>query len=714
MDGISWVVEPEVTAAFDRVRKTGRGLIIVGYHLGFFRLSASSLRQMFPGCDPVHVSHRIAHYERSTIGRVAQLALQTAIDADRQTGVRINYVDEDASLLHICRLLRDGQIVALAADGAFAKDFMDVPFFSRKLRLPCGWARLAAATQSAVLVLADSAIDRRRRKVWLFDHVEVYNDSAEELYRALTQVAKILETFVEREPWSWHPWQRLQLEKCNQDSPVMTISQLGTPPALSEGSNTTQKRQSAKSCTISAFTNGVTPANANAAWGRNGGANMQAKDRSSSGSVLSECSSNVRKVAIVANSFTPYRIYVHKRIVDEVPEVELWTVMTHGNSYGRWHGLEPPPEIRPVTFGRGEPTIEQTKLRFALREWRKFGQIIRWLDEHGIEAVICQGFGDVGRLRMLRWCRRRGIPCFLTADCNIYGDVPPGPKRLLKHVVVGQAIRWSSGVMPCGEYGRLLFERYGATRDKTFMFPLISNLELFHETPPESMRLARDKHGLDPRRRRILYSGRMMTVKRPDLTLGAFEAIAAERPEWDLIMMGDGPLREPMTAAVPRHLQGRIKWLGLVQDVRELAAVFAQCDVLVLPSDKEPWGMVVIEAAAAGLALVMTDVVGACPELVSDGENGRLFARGNMEAFVDALRDVTDPARVDELKTNSRRVLSRWLAKCDPVDGFREALASCGLICKSAHRTSLKPAPSRSKREGSVRCQEVELDPRVH
>ena len=387
-----------------------------------------------------------------------------------------------------------------------------------------------------------------------------------------------------------------------------------------------------------------------------------------------------RRVAIVANSFTPYRIYVHQRIVKEVPEVELWTLMTHGNSYNRWQGLEPPDDIRPLMFGNGEPTIEQTKLKFALREWRRFGGIIRWLDAHQIEAVICQGFGDVGRLRLLRWCYRRSIPCFLTADCNINGDVRRGPKRVLKHLVVGQAIRWSSGVMPCGKYGQMLFERYGAKPDKAFMFPLISDLELFANPPNETMRQVRNQHGFDAQRRRILYCGRMMQVKRPDLTIAAFTALARQRPEWDLVMVGEGPLREFMASSVPPHLAHRVKWLGLIQDTAELASVFAQCDVLVLPSDKEPWGMVVIEAAAARLALVMTNIVGASPELVSDGENGFVFPPGNLAAFIGGLREVTHPDRIDQMKENSRRVLARWMAESDPVDGFRAAMASCGLI----------------------------------
>ncbi len=103
--------------------------------------------------------------------------------------------------------------------------------------------------------------------------------------------------------------------------------------------------------------------------------------------------------------------------------------------------------------------------------------------------------------------------------------------------------------------------------------------------------------------------------------------------------------------------------------------------------------MVVIEAAAAGLALVTTDIVGVMPELVSDGENGRVFPRGDLDGFIAALREVTEADRIDEMKRNSRRVLARWMAESDPVDGFRNAMVSCGLI---PHAPSVRAAERRS------------------
>ncbi len=101
-----WDLDAKFRQRFEQARSSGRGLIIVGYHFGFFRVSASAIAQVFPGCNVVHVSHRIAHYEGETIDKVAQLALEKALCADKHSGTRIHYVEGSTSILPIVRLLR--------------------------------------------------------------------------------------------------------------------------------------------------------------------------------------------------------------------------------------------------------------------------------------------------------------------------------------------------------------------------------------------------------------------------------------------------------------------------------------------------------------------------------------------------------------------------------------------------------------------------------
>jgi glycosyltransferase involved in cell wall biosynthesis len=394
-------------------------------------------------------------------------------------------------------------------------------------------------------------------------------------------------------------------------------------------------------------------------------------------------------VAIVCNSLTPYRIHLHERILAEVPEVELWSLATHANAYNRWPDGEVPTSIRPVDFSRGEPTNQQVQFRYSFREWRKSGRILDWLNEQHISAVFCQGCGDAGRLRILHCCYRRRIPCFLTGDFNVCSDRLTGPKRWLKHAVYERAVAWSTGLMPCGARGKALFNRYGGSRKPHFLFPFVPDVRNFENTPAVAIEEMRHRFDLCPKRRRIVFSARMMQVKRPDLAIRAFAAIAAERPDWDLVMLGDGPLQPSLAECVPPGLKSRVLWTGFVHDMREVAGLYALSDVLLLPSDHEPWGVVVVEAAAAGLAIVASDVVGAAPELVHDGRNGHQFAAGDVQALIGALRMTTAPGWIDDGKRQSRDVFRNWLVDSDPIIGFRAALASCRLITNStAARTA--------------------------
>jgi glycosyltransferase involved in cell wall biosynthesis len=190
---------------------------------------------------------------------------------------------------------------------------------------------------------------------------------------------------------------------------------------------------------------------------------------------------------------------------------------------------------------------------------------------------------------------------------------------------------------------------------------------------------ARQRFGLAAGRRRIVYSGRLADVKRVDLLVDAFATVAGDRPDWDLLVVGDGPLREALAGRIPPALRGRVTWTGFLDDQETISALYKSCDVLVLPSEYEPWAVVINEAAAAGLAIVASDVVGAAAELVRDGVNGRTFPAGDGAALTAALRDVTAPDvtapdRADAMKAASAAVLADWRRRGDPVEGLRAAL----------------------------------------
>lgn len=116
------------------------------------------------------------------------------------------------------------------------------------------------------------------------------------------------------------------------------------------------------------------------------------------------------------------------------------------------------------------------------------------------------------------------------------------------------------------------------------------------------------------------------------------EAIASLRTEFSvrLQIAGDGPEREALENLVSRlSLQDGVEFLGWRPALQE---VFSRWDVFALPSLEEGFGMAALEAMAAGLPVVATDV-GGLPELVQHGKTGLLVKPGDASALAGALRE---------------------------------------------------------------------------
>ncbi len=397
-------------------------------------------------------------------------------------------------------------------------------------------------------------------------------------------------------------------------------------------------------------------------------------------------------VAVITNVQTPYRLALHRRVVRELGHVRLWTVYTHGSPDQPWETVNAE-EIRPVHFGAGDVLQPGLGLTTLVSAWRKGGRIIRWLQRSNIRAVFLCGYNDAGRMRILRWCRRRGLPVFLVADSNVHGDTVTGVRRWLKDRIVRRAVDWSTLLMPCGGFGAHYFERYGASPARIVFLPYEPDYALIEQLAENDVQRTAREHGLDPDRPRFVFCGRMIRVKRPDLAVAAFLRIAEQRPDWELVLIGDGPERARIEPTVPESLRHRVRWLGFIGDPARIGAIYRASRVFVLPSDYEPWGVVVNEAAAAGCAMVTSSVVGAAGELVRDRINGRTFPPGRLDALAQALLEVSDPAHTDRYRAGSRAVLADWRRRADPVTGMKLALARAGVTGPDVLSGQELPAP---------------------
>ena len=165
--------------------------------------------------------------------------------------------------------------------------------------------------------------------------------------------------------------------------------------------------------------------------------------------------------------------------------------------------------------------------------------------------------------------------------------------------------------------------------------------------------------GLRPSARIVLTVGRLVEQKGYDVLLRAAPRIAAEYPEAVLAWVGVGPLEHELRAVVEGlGLEARVRLLGRRRDV---PAILAASDVLVLPSRFEGLPIVALEAMAAGVPVVGTRVCGTA-EVVVDGQTGRLVDPDDPDALADAVLAVLgDPGLAARWgRAGRQRVVARF------------------------------------------------------
>ncbi len=140
--------------------------------------------------------------------------------------------------------------------------------------------------------------------------------------------------------------------------------------------------------------------------------------------------------------------------------------------------------------------------------------------------------------------------------------------------------------------------------------------------------------GLDDTQPVVVMACRLVEQKGVSDALQAFAGTRADFPQARLLIAGDGPLRDRLQdEAVQAGLTGSVRFLGWREDVPKLLAA---CDVFLMPSLWEGFGLVLLEAMAQGLPVVASRV-SAIPEVVVDGETGLLAPAGDVPAICDAL-----------------------------------------------------------------------------
>jgi glycosyltransferase involved in cell wall biosynthesis len=356
------------------------------------------------------------------------------------------------------------------------------------------------------------------------------------------------------------------------------------------------------------------------------------------------------RVAVVSPEPTPYRAPLFDRVSAD-PKIDLTVIYAARTVAGRtW-------EVRPnhrSVFLRG---VGIPGARLILHhDYPVTPGVWNELRAARPDCVVVSGWSTFASQAAIAWCRVRKVPFLLLVESHDAGP-RAGWRRTVKGAVVPRILRRAAGVLVTGTLARESMIAHGARPERIRVFANTIDVDEWSERVG---RLAdrraelRAGLGLGEEDVTVLSVARLSSEKGHDTLLRA--VAAAGDPRLVLVLAGSGPERDRLEA-LAGDVGSRLVLAGDLPHERVIE-VYCAADIFALLSDREPWGVVVNEAAACGLPLVLSDRVGAAPDLLRDGENGFLVPAGDVQAAAKALRRLTaDRARAG---ARSREIARGW------------------------------------------------------
>jgi glycosyltransferase involved in cell wall biosynthesis len=351
------------------------------------------------------------------------------------------------------------------------------------------------------------------------------------------------------------------------------------------------------------------------------------------------------RVAVVSPEPTPYRAPLFDRIAAH-PEIQLTVVYAARTVADRRWAVE---FEHPARFLRGRRV---PGLHGLLRhDYPVTPGIGHALARARPDVVVISGWSTFAAQAAIAWSRRRGVPYVLLVESHDLGP-RPGWRRVVKGAIVPRIVRRAANVLVVGSAARESVIARGANAEDVRIF---ANTIDVNEWSERAARLR--EQGASSDEVVVLSVARLVPEKGLETLLRSVAATGDKRIK--LVVAGGGP--------AARHLEelARVLDVSLTAsgDVSqdELAALYATADIFALLSLHETWGVVVNEAAASGLPLVLSERVGAAHDLVREGENGFVVPADDVEAVAAALeRFATDQELRRSAGRRSRELVSDW------------------------------------------------------
>ena len=320
------------------------------------------------------------------------------------------------------------------------------------------------------------------------------------------------------------------------------------------------------------------------------------------------------KLTYLVSRMGPYHVARFNKLAEHysVTAIELWAQEEAYNI---------PLVASPILFQRITLFETQSAARQSIVMFRR--AIHAALSTAQTQVVAIPGWGEPACILALEWAKNNSVPSIVMSDSK-HDDVPRhAPLETIKKLL----LKTFDSALVAGQLHARYLEKLGfAKEDIFFGYDCVDNeyFRIGSVLARERHGVVREKYSLPPNY--FLACARFIDKKNLINLLRGYARYVnlCDKEPWHLVIVGDGPLRGKIQDTVTEcGLSNYVRLPGLVQ-YAELPNYYGCADCFVHLSTTEQWGLVVNEAMASGLPVLVSKTCGCVPELVKEGENGYL------------------------------------------------------------------------------------------
>ena len=318
----------------------------------------------------------------------------------------------------------------------------------------------------------------------------------------------------------------------------------------------------------------------------------------------------------------------------------------------------------------------RSRATYLPARWRPIQRARSLLEAYGIDILWLHGYASVSALQFLVEARKLGIGVVVRAemwDVMEYRSVT----RRAKDMVLRRVFNRVDGFLAIGSANARYFADRSVAEARIYHVPYAVDNERFEREAVKSQggrREMRSRLNIAEEAFVLVFVGKLIEKKRPEDLLACLARLRLRGMEVYAVFVGSGHMLASLERECDEQGISRfVRWTGFANQ-GELADYYAGADVLVLPSEFEPWGLVVNEALACGLPVVASDRVGSGVDLLGSGA-GTVYPVGNIDAMALAVARYVDPETRRWAAERAREVIAAWGYEEDVV-GIRACMES--------------------------------------